>query len=94
MQFEWDSEKEKINIKKHGIDFETAKLVFADENRIEIFDYQHSTQCEDRYDTIGLVHEVLFVVYTERQERIRIISARLATAREREVYYDRRIQFD
>ncbi|MGN1328586.1 MAG: BrnT family toxin, partial [Eubacterium sp.] len=42
MQFEWDDEKEKINIVKHGIDFSTAARVFKDENRIELYDEAHS----------------------------------------------------
>ena len=61
--------------------------VFDDENRIEIYDIEHSTD-EDRYNTIGLVHDILFVVYTERRDRLRIISARLATEKERKIYYD------
>lgn len=86
LKFEWDEEKAKINFKKHRIPFETAAKVFLDENRIEIYDEAHSIE-EDRYITIGLAGEVLFVVYTQRQSRIRLISARLATARERKVYY-------
>jgi hypothetical protein len=85
--FEWDEEKEKINIKKHHISFNLAKKVFNDINRIEIYDIQHSID-EDRYNTIGLVDDVLFVVYTERQDNIRLISARLATPQERRLYYD------
>ena len=51
------------------IDFETAMLVFNDLQRIEIYDMEHSTS-EDRYNTIGMVHDVLFVVYTERKETV------------------------
>ena len=87
LSFEWDSEKAAINIKKHGISFETATKVFFDEERIEIFDEAHSMD-EERYITIGLADHVLFVVYTERSPKIRLISARLATARERKLYYD------
>ena len=87
MKFEWDEEKNRINKLKHGIDFNTAIHVFDDENRIEIYDYEHSID-EDRYNTIGLVHDILFVVYTERKDRLKIISARLATAMERRLYYD------
>lgn len=87
MNFEWDEEKEKSNIKKHHISFNIAKRVFNDINRIEIYDMQHSIE-EDRYNTIGIVEDVLFVVYTERKERIRLISARLATEKERSLYYD------
>lgn len=90
MIFEWDDEKEKINIKKHKLDFETASYVFADENRLEIFDENHSTD-EDRYITIGLINQVpvvVMVVYTEREESIRLISARKATPKERSLYYE------
>lgn len=72
---------------KHGIDFNTAIHVFDDENRIEIYDVEHSLT-EDRYNTIGMVHDILFVVYTERRDKLRIISARLATTAERRIYYD------
>ena len=86
LRFEWDEEKAERNIKKHGVAFETAAKVFLNENRIEIFDETHSTD-EERYITIGLAGEVLFVVYTERTARIRLIAERLATARERKIYY-------
>ena len=87
IQFEWDEEKNRANIAKHGISFETAIYVFNDDRRIEIYDAEHSIN-EDRYNTIGMVNEVLFVVYTERREKIRLISARVASARERDIYYD------
>ncbi len=89
MQFEWDSEKDKINQAKHGIKFQTAKLIFNDPNRIELYDEAHS-DFEERYITIGMIDEVAFVVtvvYTERQDAIRLISARRATKKEQEVYY-------
>lgn len=68
--------------------FQTAALVFSDENRIEMYDSEHSLE-EDRYNTIGMVEDVLFVVYTERKDRLRIISARLANKKERSMYYER-----
>ena len=89
MFFEWDDEKEKSNIEKHGIDFSTAALVFGDTNRIEKYDEKHSDD-EDRYITIGQINGVaivVMVVYTDRDSTIRIISARLATKREKEAYY-------
>ncbi len=88
MKFEWDEKKEKANIKSHGIDFRTAIHVFLDDNRIEYFDEKHSVN-EDRYITIGMVGEVMLVmlVYTERNGRIRVISARPANKRERSAYY-------
>ena len=90
MFFEWDSEKEKTNIQKHGIDFTTAARVFNDENRLELYDEAHS-DTEDRYITIGLIGDVAYVVlvvYTERENTIRLISARKATNQERRAYYD------
>ena len=90
MLFEWDSRKERSNIEMHGIDFDTAALVFGDDYRIERFDWQHSFE-EDRYITIGSIKgllAVLTVVYTERGRVIRIISARRATKREAEEYYN------
>ena len=86
--YEWDSEKEALSIQKHGLDSDTAVLVFEDENYIEWYDEAHS-ESESRYNVLGLVHDVLFVVYTERRDNIRIISARLATKQERSLYYDR-----
>lgn len=90
MQFEWDDEKEKINIVKHGIDFTTAARVFKDGNRLELYDEAHS-DTEDRYITIGIIDGVAYlvmVVYTEREEVIRLISARKATKQEGRMYYD------
>ncbi len=83
---EWDERKSLANIQKHGISFETAALVFADDDRIEYYDKQHSLE-EDRYVVIGCVHNVLFVVYTMRNENVRLISARMATQTERNIYY-------
>lgn len=87
-QFEWDAEKEKVNIKKHGVSFETAKYVFDDECRVEFLDRAHSTLDEQRYITIGFVYHVLTVIYTDRNDVIRIISARIATKEEARLYYD------
>lgn len=86
--FEWDDEKNRINKRKHHVSFETAEKVFADENRIEWFDAIHSDE-EDRYITLGMVDNILHVVYTEREEAIRLISARRADKYERRKYYAR-----
>ena len=86
MIFEWDKEKATSNLKKHKVAFEEATYVFQDDNRIEIFDAEHSG-AENRYITIGMVGVVLFVVYTERKDSIRIISARKANSLERRIYY-------
>ena len=85
MDFEWDPEKDRINKKIHGISFSAAKFVFNDIERWERYDSSHSED-EDRWQTIGLVNKVLFVVYTEQRETIRIISARMADENERKVY--------
>ncbi len=92
MNFEWDEEKNRINKQKHRISFETASYVFDDPYYIEMYDFEHSLE-EDRYIAIGKVGDVLFVVFTERKETIRIISARLATPIERRIYYDQEIQY-
>ena len=92
MNFEWDEEKNLLNQKKHKVSFETAAYVFEDENYIEMYDFEHSID-EDRYIAIGCVEDVLFVVFTERKERIRLISARLATEPERRLYYDQNIHY-
>lgn len=89
IEFEWDKRKEEINIIKHGIDFDTAALVFGDGDRIEKYDELHSLE-EDRFITIGLINGtavVVTVVYMERMSAIRIISARLANRKEKEEYY-------
>ena len=87
MNFEWDTEKNKANIKKHGVAFEMAAKVFLDEKRIERYDAEHSSINESRYKTIGMVGKVLTVIYTERKTAIRIISARLAEKEEIDEYY-------
>lgn len=87
LKFVWDSEKEKINRKKHKVGFKIAARVFLDENRIDDFDEFHSDY-EERIRVIGIVDEVLTVIYTEREDRTRIISARNATKSEEELYYE------
>ena len=85
--FEWDKQKNDTNILKHGISFSTAALVFNDKNRVELYDFKHS-ESEPRYITIGMVNKIITVVYTEKENSIRIISARPATDAERKIYYD------
>ena len=92
MKFEWDEDKNTINKEKHKISFETAAYVFDDPDYIEMFDFEHSVD-EDRYIAIGKVGDVLFVVFTERKDAIRLISARLATNVERSLYYDQDIHY-
>lgn len=88
LNFEWDREKAKRNKIKHGVSFKTATKVFSDPNRIEDFDELHSWN-EDRWKVIGMADDVLFVIYTERLEKIRLISAREVTEDERRTYYGR-----
>lgn len=85
MCYEWDPQKAEINLKKHGVDFADAVTVFSDELALTIED---STPHEERSITVGLdaLAQVLVVVYTWRGDTIRIISARLATPRERKQY--------
>ena len=89
MTIEFDPRKNVKNIRKHGISFETASLVFDNEFADEGYDELHSIS-EDRYWIIGRVYNhFIFVVYTMRGDTIRIISARLATKGEIERYFSR-----
>ena len=90
MTFEWDENKDRLNQKNHdGISFEYAARVFLDSKRIEMLDENHSDESEERYNVIGCVERILFVVYTERgSDKIRIISARRATPKEDKLYYE------
>jgi uncharacterized protein len=85
--FEWDDEKAEDNLTKHGISFSEASTVFADPLSRTIDDPLHS-EVEERFVMLGqsLLQHVLVVVHTYRGNVIRIISARMATARERRGY--------
>ena len=73
--FEWDENKNKLNIEKHGVSFDDAKIVFDDPNRITLYDKGHS-QAEDRYCCIGNVNGgILTVRFIIRDTVIRIIGA-------------------
>jgi uncharacterized DUF497 family protein len=91
MRFEWDPKKDVGNLKKHGIAFEMAQLVFGDPLALSIPDVEHS-EGEERWVTLGQIGSqlVVVVVHTfrdiEEEEVIRIISARKATAKERKQY--------
>ncbi|MCL2185965.1 MAG: BrnT family toxin [Treponema sp.] len=87
LKFEWDENKATVNIKKHGVSFESASKVFNDPMRYEIFDQTHSF-FENRWLTIGTADTiVLEVVFTERLDCIRIISAQKADKEEEEEYF-------
>jgi len=85
--FEWDPEKALENERKHGVTFDEAVTIFSDPRALTIFDEDHST-AEDRFWTIGISGNwrILLVVHCDRSAWIRIISARRATAEERELY--------
>jgi uncharacterized protein len=85
--FEWDGEKAEINFRKHNVSFIEASSVFDDPFSIVIDDPLHSVG-ENRFLTIGYSdrQRLLVVVFTERDRRLRIISARVATSRERRTY--------
>ena len=84
MRFEWDGEKAKRNLKKHGVSFEEAVTVFYDPLSATFDDPDHSVG-EYRYITIGLSSRdrLIVVSHTERGENLRIINARPAAAYER-----------
>lgn len=90
MKFTWDEHKNAINKAKHGVSFETAKLVFNDPLHISIQDRHENG--EHRWQTLGLINGllVLLVAHTIHEENniemIRIISARKATKQERGCY--------
>lgn len=87
MQFEWDPLKDSANARKHGVSFAEASTVFFDDFSLTGADPDHSWE-EDRFVVFGLssIGQLLVVAYTERGERIRIISARPATRTERKLY--------
>lgn len=89
--FEWDEEKAEINLKKHGVSFAEASSVFASPLSLTIADPLHSDE-ENRFITLGESNSerLLVVVSTDREETVRIISARVATRRERKNYEEDR----
>ena len=86
--FEWDPAKAEANLRKHGVTFDFATGVFSDPHRIEQTD-EADYDGELRELIIGRAEEfVLYVVYTMRHEKVRIISARRATRREYLEYWN------
>ena len=87
--FEWDENKNKANVQKHGISFNEAMTVFSDENALLIRDDEHSAY-EDRFIILGVSMALRLLVvchcYRESESIIRIISARKATKTESEQY--------
>ncbi|BAY25199.1 hypothetical protein NIES2100_50050 [Calothrix sp. NIES-2100] len=88
MEFEWNESKATTNLNKHGVSFEEAKTVFANPLAVIFNDQTHSSMNEQREIIIGHSRQnrLLLVSFTEHPNTIRIISARLATRREREDY--------
>lgn len=87
LTFEWDLRKARSNFVKHGVGFEEASTVFGDPLSFTIPDPDHSV-AEERYITLGraFTSKLLVVVHTDRDDNIRIISARRASRRERKFY--------
>ena len=91
IQFSWDARKARYNTNKHKVSFEEASTVFYDENAIEFFDSEHSEK-EDRFLMLGLSWRLRIIVacYCLRKKglEIRIISARKASRKEENFYYE------
>lgn len=87
MEFEWHPEKARHNLAKHGVSFEEAVTVFGDPLAITIHDPDHS-HYEERFLTTGSSkrERLIIVAHTEREGRVRIITAREAVAQERSQY--------
>jgi len=87
MKFEWDSKKARINLRKHRVSFEEAATVFSDNLSFTYDDELHS-RIERRYATLGMSDRgrLLVIAHTMRGERVRIISAREVTSREKRWY--------
>jgi len=88
VEFEWDEEKAESNVLAHGITFELARTVFSDPFAIEFRD-DREDYGEERYVIMGMAEGaiLLYVAYAEREERIRIISARRTTQYEQDLYF-------
>lgn len=85
--FEWNAQKALSNLQKHGVSFEFAIGVFCDHFAVEIQD-NRADYGEQRINRLGLCDNViLHVTYTQRHEKIRLISARRAAQHERDYYY-------
>lgn len=88
LDFEWDARKAESNLQKHGISFVAATAVFDDPNHVEE-DITRPEQGETRTKAVGMVKEelIIVVIYTNREQKRRIISARRAGKNERDKYY-------
>jgi uncharacterized DUF497 family protein len=88
LEFEWHEAKAEANWQSHGVSFELAKTVFKDPFAIERLD-DREDYGEERFVIVGMAegHVLVFVAYTEREDRIRIISARRVTQHEQDDYF-------
>ena len=88
LKFEWDDAKAQANFRAHGVSFGLAKTVFKDPFAIDRLD-DREDYGEERFVIVGSAkgNVLLFVAYTEREDRIRIISARRATQYEQDDYF-------
>ena len=93
IRFEWDADKAKANLRKHGISFEEARTVFFDENAVQFFDPDHSDE-EDRFILLGMSSKLRVIVvchcFREGEAVIRLFSARRADKAEERDYWRRR----
>ncbi|MCD4681295.1 MAG: BrnT family toxin [Bacteroidales bacterium] len=89
LTFEWDDDKNIVNLQKHGVSFEEAQSAFYDENAIEFFDDSHS-KSEDRFILLGFSNHLRLLVvchcFRKKESVIRLISARKATKTESNYY--------
>jgi uncharacterized DUF497 family protein len=88
--FTWTEEKNQLNKRKHGLYLSEVVDVFDDPHLIEWYDTAHSSFVEDRYISLGRLHDtvILFVVTVDKSDNnIQIITARKATPKEKEIYY-------
>lgn len=88
MEFEWHDAKAEANLQAHGVSFDLARTIFKDPLAVERLD-DREDYGEERFVIVGMAEGgvVLFVAYTEREGRMRIISARRATQNEQDDYF-------
>jgi uncharacterized DUF497 family protein len=91
LEFEWHDAKAEANLQAHGVSFDLAKTVFKDPFAVERLD-DRENYGEARFVLIGMAegNVVLFVAYTEREDLVRIISARRATQNEQDDYFQQK----
>jgi uncharacterized protein len=89
MVFEWDPNKSQVNLEKHGLDFQSAKILWEDPDRIEII---APHPLENRVILIGKIRSQLWTaIYTLRKDVVRIISVRRSRNKEKELYEEEKL---